>query len=303
MRRIVLSFSVLILLIVLLMPSAILAQAPAKAEKELMSTNYLGDILTAPTPNPARMHVQGGINIQSADYYRGRFSGIPESGDRWGALPYLFATAEVFKNDQAMLRSMNVTVGTWNGLGETNNFPDAHAPKSWYKSHNWASLSSNVGADWKAAVTYTGLTSPNGQFASAEEVSMATRYAGPGLTGMLAPQLKVAVPFSGGKGVYLEGSIKPTVYKHPDFKIDLPVIFGAGLGDYYGQSEDNLVYLQMGAVGTVPLKFIPAPDYGAWNLQLSLYGIIREHELSQFSRFDDAGNSVIYGVIGINFTF
>lgn len=282
------------------------ASAAEDASKEVLTTDSLGTISSFERIKPEKIHLQGSIGAISADYSRGRYDGIKEDPRYWGGAVSVSIIAEILRDRPGMVSDLYLNVGIENTFAETDLFPDSRSPKTWYESNPNAGLVMRAGKDWQFGITFGAFTSPNGQFGSSREIAFTGRYQGAALfMDKLNPQVKIAVPVSDGKGVYAELSVDPGFKPFSDsrFQINLPVVFGMGIDDYYGADKSTPVYGSLGLVGSMPLKIVPS-DYGAWSVKAGAFLLVRETALTKARKpLDDADNTVIYGSASLVFVF
>ncbi len=280
------------------------ANAPPKPN-EFMMTNSVGDITTYATPSAARIHMLGSTSLISADYFRARFNGIKEDPKDWGFTANLGVQAQIWKNEPGMIKDFDVMVGIENRASDTDQFPGAREPRIWYKSNPFLGFSMRLSRELMLAATYTGYTSPNDFLGSSEEIALTAKYQGTEYAvEKLNPQAKVAFHVSDGKGVYTELSISPKFgpFTTHAFTVEVPVVFGGGFNDYYAAEDDTALYMSFGAVGKMPITAI-STAYGNWTAFAGAFVIFRQSSIARVNPNDDAGDSVIYGTIGLNFAF
>lgn len=138
-------------------PSAALAQERLVKFGQVGS---LGDVTVAESPNTARIHVSGGLRIDTADYFRGAFDDVPERLDKVVFGPDLSVTFELWRQQRGFLRDVSLTLGTQNGLADQVQQTDS-LNEWWYESNNFVGLTARLPADWLVGLTYTVYTSPN----------------------------------------------------------------------------------------------------------------------------------------------
>lgn len=305
--RYFLAFTVLFATGAVICPDHGSAQAkPEKAAAEFLMTTAVGDLAVHATPNTARIHLQGSLGLQTADYFRGRFDGIKERAEDWGVLNHLAVVAKLWKDPKGPIQNLNFIVGIENGAAEAGMFPNDREPRIWYEANPYLGFAMRLSRELLLGATFTSYTSPNGFLGTSEEIALTAKYQGKQfLMEMLNPQVKIVVPVSDGKGLYAEFSITPTIMAVPDLGLSLefPLVGGVGFNDYYGGEDDTLAFGSIGVTARIPISSINSP-YGNWSAFAGAHVIFRQSALSRiYVGLDDANDTVAYGNIGVNLAF
>lgn len=270
--------------------------------KDLTWIDYDGSIYTNPTPSGARIHLLGALSLDSADYFRGEFNGVPEELDDWALKPSLAMVIELW-GGRDELRNLNLTVGSANGISDVEDeFGHTAEPDAWYKANPYAGLSLEVTNRWKLGISYTAYSSPDQVLPGWQEVAFTAAFIGSGRTGEIRPQVKLAIPVNDRDGFYTEVSVDPAFrIKQSELTVSIPAVIGIGWADYYGD-EDAAIWGSLGVKGDYPLKV--ASDYGNWSLFGGLYLIWRENSIVDLGQpVDDAGNLLAFVNVGVSFIY
>ena len=126
-------------------PAAQEAGAPP-AKDELIFGAVLGDLRHATTANPGRVHVAGNLGAASADYFRGKYDGVPSDLDEIAIGPDLGVAFELFEDQPWPVSDLSLTVGTQNNLADQAQ-PTDSSVEDWYESNNFVALTAGLGED------------------------------------------------------------------------------------------------------------------------------------------------------------
>lgn len=281
----------------------------------LYSLDDLGSIRAYRTPSLGRLHVHGEFAVSSADYFRGLYDGVKEIKDFDDAeevhlAPMVSVTLELF-DSPGWLSNLNLVGGSSNSLAQRP--AGAGSNHYWYESNNYVGLLGAVRRDWLAGFTYTAYGSPNGEFDSFDELSLALQWAGDIKPGWkLNPHVKAAWPV-GTEEVYVEGGLAPQVnigqvLHTAPVTLALPVVVGVGVNDYYQNNTDPTGYVDVGLKAGLSMKRLIPAVYGNWDISLGVHGLFREADLVNASRqrfpgFDNGDKTVVYGTFALGFTY
>lgn len=208
------------------------------------------------------------------------FRGIRQEDRGFIVEPYGEMGFELLSGEEG---SLSLIAGIWNSFhdhatGATNN---SDLVDKWYESDLYVGLSGSLG-DFSMGVSYIFYTSPNGAFATVQEVDFFLGYDDSHFWGdstfAINPSIVLAHETGGGnadgglnRGTYLQPGIAPgfTADLGPlgDVGFSFPILVGLSLSDYYenaGGGDETFGYLSVGAKATFTL---PIPqDFGAWSL-------------------------------------
>lgn len=223
--------------------------------------------------------------------------------------------------------TLDAYLGTWNSLHYDNPSSDGSSD-AWFESDFF--IGAAVGLPYGIAldVSYINLYNPAGGDIFAEEIDVAVSYDDTdlmdslGVPFTLSPYALVAFEFDGGsdagndEGTYLELGVEPrfALTDSEDYPLTLaiPVTAGFSIEDYYEDAagdDDFFGFLDIGAVVSMPLSFIPA-DYGAWEASAGVHYILLGDSTENISG-SSAGNfgvtngedSYVYATFGISMSY
>jgi hypothetical protein len=273
----------------------------------LVTLSPEGEVFSVPAPNQGRVHTRLNFELSTADYFRGVFDGVEESGD----LAYQSDAAIMMElwHEKWFLHDTSITIGMENGLSDTDPFPGTGNLDTWYESNLYAGIATQLPAAFMLGIGYTNFTSPSGALPTLQEITLALKYAGTNPIGWLRPYAQVAFPIDTNPGTYLELGAVPgvTLLGGTGYPLTLavPLVFGMGLDDYYVEDETGS-FFETGLLAALP--FVNSDRYGIWSLFAGLHVIIRgdtlaDAEETAFPFIDDAGNTVVSGRIGLGFHY
>ena len=108
-----------------------------------------------------------------------------------------------------------------------------------------------------------------------------------------------------GGDSYVEFGIGPTVEILPSVTMEVPVVVGLSVDDYYESPidghDDTFGFLQVGVDFTVPLAFIPS-DFGGWSAHAGVNVVFLGDSVDDFNDSNNEDTEVI-GVFGIGFEY
>ncbi|MHB9029874.1 MAG: hypothetical protein ACYC9O_13990, partial [Candidatus Latescibacterota bacterium] len=168
----------------------------------LVTLSSEGEVFSAPAPNEGRVHTRLNFGLSTADYFRGLFDGVEESGD----LAYQSDAAMMMElwDEKWFLHDTSITVGMENGLSDTDPFTETGNLDTWYESNLYAGIAAQLPASFMFGLGYTNFTSPSSALPTLQEISFALKYAGENPIGWLRPYAQVAFPVDTNPGTYLE---------------------------------------------------------------------------------------------------
>ena len=222
--------------------------------------------------------------------------------------------------------ALSANVGIWNSFSSEQEAPDTN-PEAWYESDLFAGVSFTTG-DFQIFAIYTFYTSPNGSFATVQEVGGGIAYAVPiggndpldddetgfdlGLSAAIFAEIdNSAFPdpsqADDDEGIYLELGIEPSIEREipgirGDVALSLPVTVGLSVGDYYvdlGGDNEFFGYVSVKGQATFPLP-VP-PRYGAWAITPAVEGLFLGSEgLEDLNGGED---TELLGYVSVDFSF
>ncbi|MGE3171347.1 MAG: hypothetical protein AB7O97_01900 [Planctomycetota bacterium] len=230
----------------------------------------------APAP---RLRGSLGVDVASAYYFRGILQ------ERDGAIvqPWFEFTRPLFVGpDDGPVRAVDLTVGSWSSLHDGPS-GSGGGQSMWYEHDAYVSLAAGLGARWTVEALYTSYYSPNGLFATVQEVGARVAFDDHGVwfdDVALQPSLMVVTETSGqadggaSRGTYLEASITPTLRLQPsgvpELTLTTPLTVGLGLDSYYENGGDGA------SLGFVDLGLVLAQSSasGEWHGQLGVHALL-----------------------------
>jgi hypothetical protein len=188
------------------------------------------------------------------------------------------------------LRDLDLSFGLWNSLHDG---PTGGSGGIWFESDFHIGLAAHLGERWKVGTTYTAYHSPNGSFATIEELAFSVAIDDRGMLvddvdSGLRPSAMIAFEVDGGqrdfgndRGIYAQLGIEPTFgigrLGSMDLTLEVPVQIGLSLGDYYeevgGGNDEVFGFLDIGAEVSAPLSFMPA-RLGPWTGMVALHWLL-----------------------------
>lgn len=254
------------------------AQEPATATPPPASTDDAG--------SPATV-------VLSADFTTHYFfRGILQEDRGIIAQPALEVGKPLLEGGTGLFESVTLTLGQWNSLHSGDTGSGAGGGDAWYESDTYAGLSATHGA-FTFGLTYTAYASPNGRFATVQEVAGSVAFDdGAWWSGTFTgfhPSATVAFETNGQvdagqhPGIYAEFGVSPTLKfalrpprdaaaddTRPQLTLSAPITVGLSVRDYYelGGRDDTFGYLDVGLALGMPL---PLPKrLGSWSMTLAL---------------------------------
>jgi hypothetical protein len=253
----------------------------------------------APAPAPKKVTVLVGADFPSLYMFRG----IRQEFDaNFTMQPYV---------DIGIAAAENVTVnfGSWNSFHTGSN--KTNLDGSWYETDFYASVTV-VKGKWKPGVLYTVYASPAGGYESLDsigvhEIAASLAYDDSAMAVPMSPKVTLAfeltdtqADFGAKKGVYLEGSVKPSFKAGGSpVTIGVPIKLGMSLKDYYEgpEGDSKFGFFAIGVSAGVPLSGMTA---GAWEL----HGGVDIYTLGKtLKAFNVDERSRVVGSVGFSVTF
>ena len=217
---------------------------------------------TGGDPNPGAISLSGSMDASNAYLFRG----LPQ--DDTGLI--LWPAAELsaaLRSGGGILRTVTVSVGTWNSLHTGVTGMDGPSGKLWYESDFSASVGLGFGGGVTFATAYTSYTSPNGAFATVKELSLkvGARVFGVSPYALVAFELEGQADGGMVEGRYLELGAAPSVGL-AGATVSMPVKLGLSLEGYYEglEGDERFGFFSVGGNITVPLTSEQS-RFGRWN--------------------------------------
>jgi hypothetical protein len=247
------------------------------------------------------------------------FRGIIQENQGIILQPYLELSYNLMK-EEGTLSELNMTFGVWNSLHEGPSGTGG-GTAMWYEGDFYLGFSGKVAEKWTVGTVYTAYHSPNGRFATVQEIAFSAAYDDTGLFGESFPKLNPAATLAfetsgqadagGSTGIYLQLGIEPSfgIWKNESYDLTLatPVTLGLSLGDYYESPVDGddsfLGFLDIGGVLSTPLPFMPA-RLGPWTGNFGLHVLFLGDTNEDFNNAIGSGDAVeLIASLGMSTTF
>ncbi len=217
---------------------------------------------TGDDPNPGAISLSGSMDASNAYLFRG----LPQ--DDTGLILWPAADlSAVLRSGGGNLRTVTVSVGTWNSLHTGVTGTDGPSGKLWYESDFSAAVTLGFGGGVTIATAYTAYTSPNGAFASVKELSVkaGARVYGVSPYALVAFELEGQADGGVVEGRYLELGAAPSVGL-AGATVSIPVKLGLSLEGYYEglEGDERFGFFSVGGNITVPLTS-ERNRFGRWN--------------------------------------
>lgn len=271
----------------------------------------------APAPvNTGRVSWELGATVASEYWYRG----IAQENQGLIVQPYATVTFGLISEGNITL---DAYAGMWNSVHANNPSSDGE-DNYWYEADFFAGVSMGLPHNLTLDLSYVNLYSPAAGSNFAEEIDVAVAYddtdlmASLGAPFVLSPHAMVGFEINNGSdagsdsGTYLELGIEPSfaLTQSADYPLTLsiPVTAGFSLGNYYEDAagdDETFGYLDIGAVFSTPLPFIPA-DYGTWTASAGLHYIMLGDSAADLGRdfnVTDGEDNSVYATLGVSMSY
>lgn len=201
------------------------------------------------------------------------------------------------------LNSVTLGMGVWNSF-QTAKTGATGGPTNLYETDYYPSLTLGWQGGLETSVTYNVYTSPNGAFATTQEVAVGLAFDDSELLGPFAmgPTATFAFETSNTsfgtdtKGGYGEFGVEPGIdislpmldpEKYP-VTVSVPLAVGISLYDYYNDGVDDPVwgFFSFGLTASMPLAFIPE-DFGAWSVGAGINVLVLDDVLKAVNSNDN----------------
>lgn len=259
------------------------------------------------------------------------FRGVLQEDQGLIVQPWADISVEVYPGDDGdSVTGVGLSVGTWNSFHSEQTGAAGAGPDTIYETDYYIGAGATLFDDWEAGITYTALTSPNGAFATVEEIGITVGYddsdlwastvEGTSFEGLaLSPYVTVVFELSNStagtdEGIYGEIGIEPSfaVYESEDYPLTLsvPVAIGMSLDGYYQNFSDQangaaaadgdfFGFVSAGGVLSMPLTFIPE-KYGAWEGYVGVTVLFLGEDLETVNNGD---SYEVIGTLGVGMKY
>ena len=277
------------------------ALAQQSSEDSFVFVTPDADVADAPRTHDGMLQLGGSLAVSNADYFRGRFDGVPDDFDELSVQPSARASLEFWRQGD---NSATFTLGSSNSVWTEDVLPEDSTWGNWYESNNYAGLAATFGG-FQTGVTYTRYGSPNDTFDTAHELGASLGYGEPiaGLAG-IDPTFTVAVPVhDDGRGAFTKLSANAISLTSESLGADMtftvPVAVGVGWGDYYGKGSGTAGYAETGLDVGLPLD-----QAGRWSLNAGVHAIARQDDIADRDPALAGNDTMAYqGMLSLDFTY
>lgn len=288
--------------IALFLPAVLVAQEPAARPE-------------ARPAKPANRYMKGELGIDLTNQYF--FRGIQQENQGIILQPWFALGYDLYESEDAV-RDLDLEFGLWNSLHEGPTGSSGGADM-WYEAAFHIDVGMQFGDRWQFNARYNAYDSPNGSFATVQEMAFRAEFADnkEPLIGIfengLRPHVLIAFEIDNGRdagndeGIYLELGVEPQfelIKEDESFplKLSVPATLGLSPADYYedaGGSNDVFGYFDIGGELSTPMKFMPE-RLGKWDATLGLHWLFLGDNLEGFN---DGDTTELILSIGMASTF
>ena len=218
-------------------------------------------------------------------------------------------------------------IGTWSSIHDRDTDTAAMAgisDSNWYQHDLTVGMTFGLPGDFSVDAAYVNRYQPSTGSSLVEEVQLALAYDDTqlmedlGQEFTLQPRVLLAVETHGGldagtsRGTYFEIGVAPSflLLDDEDYPVTLtiPATLGLNFGNYYedapGGQDKTFGYVQVGAVASTPLPFIPQ-EYGQWNANAGLHLLWLGRSVRQISADRGMGGDSfnMFGTFGVSMSY
>jgi hypothetical protein len=218
-----------------------------------------------PDPNPGALTFTATFDVPTKYVFRGI---VQEADSKLTLFPSGDAGI-AFYSGEGGIKSASVNFGVWNALLTGSSGSGGISEKLHYETDFYSTLTLGFAHGYSLATTYTAYTSPNGMFATTQEIAFKvakTHFINP--YGLIAFEVDGGADGGENKGTYLELGVGPSwPLAGGKASVAVPVKLGLSLNNYYELfGEDHTFgFFDVGGLVTVPLTNA-TNKFGAWNV-------------------------------------
>lgn len=225
------------------------------------------------------------------------FRGILQERDGFIAEPWGELYFNAYSSETGFLRDVTLGAGVWASF-HTEETGASNGPHSLYETDWYPLISLGFAHNLTLTTVYYFYTSPNGAFATAQELNFKLAWDDSETFGRwaMAPYVNFAIEthntaFGPDEGAGVQMGIGPTLFTLFEGS-DMPVTFsapielGLAIDDYYEEEdgdENTFGYLNFGLTAAVPLAFMPE-GAGDWSFKLTGKGWYLSNTLAEANR-------------------
>ncbi len=297
------------------MKSRIAQLALAGAVAGTMMLPAISSAQEAAGPNTGKLSLEAGVDVVTQYIFRG----YSQENEGIIAQPWANLGFSVYKSADGPISDVSLKIGTWNSF-QTEITGSSGA---WYEADLSLGVEATIMKKWTAGLSYIWYVYPDAAISTIQEVDLKIGYNDKGMFPDIMGRPFALQPYvlfafetdnpNGNEGIYAEVGIAPqwTIDNMKDWPITLtiPMTVGLSLDDYYLDpvtgKDDIFGYVSVGAIATVPLKFIPS-DYGQWSAKAGVmfYYLGDNAADSSAGIIGLSGNQFqVVGIFGVNMTY
>jgi hypothetical protein len=239
------------------------------------------------------------------------FRGILQERDGFIAQPWGELYFNAYSSETGFLRDVTFGAGVWASF-HTEETGASDGPHSLYETDWYPLISLGFAHNISLTTTYYFYTSPNGAFATAQELNFKLAWDDSETFGRfaVAPYVNFAIEthntaFGPNEGAGVQMGIGPTLFTIGEgsdmpVTVSAPIELGLAIDDYYEEEdgdENTFGYLNFGLSASVPLSFIP---FGSWSFTLTAKGWYLSDTLAEANRGRSLYPQVV-GSLGVEF--
>lgn len=253
----------------------------------------------------SRLHFSAGVDFANAYYYRG----IRQEDRGVMVQPWATLGIDIYKTDDFTLTPY---IGTWNSFHDraTGAAQNDQLDDKWYESDIYFGATLVTGK-WTLGAQYGWFMAPNDSWTTIQELQFTAAFDDSEYLGKWALKPAVALVFETGegkadgqeRGTYLQIGITPGcdvgTREGGDalLRIDVPVMVGLSLSDYYEGSDGEDETFGYASIGVKVSYALPVDDkWGSWTVYASATGVLLGDSTQDFNDDEDTVGILSAGV-------
>ncbi len=283
-------------------PDAADAAAPEKVERQ--DTVGTPDVRAeeaeeaeeASGPNTGRISLAINSDFTTAYFFRGILQ--ERNGFIWE--PSGDISINLYAGD-GPLSSVDVGFNAWASIHSNKTLASGSGPSNIYEVDYTPYFTLGWSNGFETSLSYPIFTSPNGAFATVQQIDVGIAYDDSELLGAYALAPSITLSFetdntnfgTAKKGGYFElaggPSFEVTLDDAGDYPIttSVPLALALSLYNYYndGTNNDTFGFFSFGLTTSMPLAFIPE-DYGSWSIGAGINVLVLSDTLKDVNQGD-----------------